>query len=114
MDSDDDEGELDPLPDVDEDAVGREPRSAESSSPPTNTAVGFHKNPAGPLKLRSTMLKGSGNEGMREIVNGVTRLYEGRVLYLILHLLKYIQIQRTAFQEPVYHAPINGGLIQSA
>jgi hypothetical protein len=32
VDSDDDEEEFDPLLDGDEDAVGREPRSAESSS----------------------------------------------------------------------------------
>jgi hypothetical protein len=36
---DDDDGEFDRLPDDDEDAVRREPRSAESSSHPTNTAA---------------------------------------------------------------------------
>jgi len=57
VDADDEAGEFDPLPDDDEDAVGREPHSAESSSHPTNTAAGIQKKPAGPLKLRSSMLK---------------------------------------------------------
>jgi len=57
VDADDDEGEFDPLPDDDEDAVGREPRSAESSSHPANIAAGIQKKPAGLLKLRSSMPK---------------------------------------------------------
>jgi hypothetical protein len=55
VDADDDEGEFESLPDDDEDAVGREPRSAESSSHLTNTAAGNQKKPAGPSKLRSSM-----------------------------------------------------------
>jgi hypothetical protein len=57
VDGDDDEGEFDTLPNDDEDAVGREPRTAESSSHPTNAAAGIQKKPVGPLKLRSSMPK---------------------------------------------------------
>lgn len=45
VDADDDEWEFDPLPDDDEDAVGQEPRSAESSYP-TNTAADIQQRPA--------------------------------------------------------------------
>ena len=48
VDTDDSDGEFDPLPDDDEDVVGQEPCSAESSSHPTNTAVGNQKKTAGP------------------------------------------------------------------